>query len=104
MFGEGNRLYPDVSAGQEALIVALLPFVASDPPGALADTADTADTEAAWLGSPAGAAQVAADLAEASSRRLWEPWLALGTVAAVAFLFLFAYHRQKSQPIAAEGR
>ncbi len=41
------------------------------------------------------AAQAATELAEASKRRLWEPWAVLGLVVAVALGFLLLYRRRQ---------
>lgn len=43
----------------------------------------------------ASAAQAVSELAEASKRRLWEPWAALGLVTAVALGFLLLYRQRQ---------
>ena len=43
----------------------------------------------------AGAAKAVSELAEASKRRLWEPWAALGLVTAVALGFLALYRQRQ---------
>jgi hypothetical protein len=74
--------------GRELIVSSLQPFLPQDGAGG-------SGSGSAISASAAEQARAALELAEASKSRLWEPWLALGLVAAIALFFLVAYKRRR---------